>query len=139
MKDMDLATARIMKAIENREKITIYGDYDVDGMTSTSILYMYLKENDVQVDYYIPNRLEEGYGVNNDALKHIHDGGTSLVITVDTGITAVAQVDYAKEIGLDIIITDHHECQEKIPDAIAVVDPKREDCNYPLICWQVVV
>jgi len=131
MKDMDLATARIMKAIENREKITIYGDYDVDGMTSTSILYMYLKENDVQVDYYIPNRLEEGYGVNNDALKYIHDGGTSLVITVDTGITAVTQVDYAKEIGLDIIITDHHECQEKIPDAIAVVDPKREDCNYP--------
>lgn len=131
MKDMDLATKRILKAIANGEKITIYGDYDVDGMTSTSILYMYLKENNVQVDYYIPDRLEEGYGVNDEALKHIHDGGTSLVITVDTGITAISQAAYARDIGLDMIITDHHECQEEIPEAIAVIDPKREDCDYP--------
>lgn len=131
MKDMDVAVERILQAIATRERITIYGDYDVDGITSTSILYMFLQENQVDVSYYIPDRLEEGYGVNEEALSRIKEDGTSLVITVDTGITAVAQTEYAKEIGLDMIITDHHECQEELPDAIAVIDPKREDCSYP--------
>ncbi|GMQ57867.1 hypothetical protein AN1V17_22620 [Vallitalea sediminicola] len=131
MKDMDKAVERIITAISNNEKITIYGDYDVDGMTSTSILYMFLKENDAEVDYYIPNRLEEGYGVNDEAVNSIYLNGTKLIITVDTGITAISQVDLANSLGLDMIITDHHECQENIPDAIAVIDPKRKDCEYP--------
>ncbi|GMQ63762.1 single-stranded-DNA-specific exonuclease RecJ [Vallitalea maricola] len=131
MEDMDKAVERIITAIDKNEKITIYGDYDVDGITSTSVLYMYLKENAAQVDYYIPNRLEEGYGVNDDAVKSIHQGGTKLIITVDTGITAISQVDLANSLGLDMVITDHHECQESIPDAVAVIDPKREDCRYP--------
>ncbi|MCT4598039.1 MAG: single-stranded-DNA-specific exonuclease RecJ [Vallitalea sp.] len=131
MKDMDKGIRRILEAIDKGEKITIYGDYDVDGITSTSILYMYLRENLVNVDYYIPNRLEEGYGVNNEAINKIGEDGANLIITVDTGITAVEQVEYAKTLGIDIIITDHHECQEIIPDALAVIDPKREDCNYP--------
>lgn len=131
MKDMEEGVRRILEAIDKGERITIYGDYDVDGVTSTSILYMYLKENLVNVDYYIPNRLEEGYGVNNEAINKIYEDGSNLIITVDTGITAVEQVEHAKALGIDIIITDHHECQEVIPDAIAVIDPKREDCNYP--------
>ncbi|MCT4543740.1 MAG: single-stranded-DNA-specific exonuclease RecJ [Vallitalea sp.] len=131
MKDMEKGVNRIIQAIDSKEKVTIYGDYDVDGITSTSILYMYLKENGVDVDYYIPNRLEEGYGVNEKALEKISLNETRLVITVDTGITAVSQVEFANTLGLDIIITDHHECQENIPNAIAVIDPKRPDCRYP--------
>ncbi|GKX29382.1 hypothetical protein SH1V18_18620 [Vallitalea longa] len=131
LKDMDKAVERILKAIENKENITIYGDYDVDGITSTSILYMFLEENGVKVNYYIPNRLKEGYGLNNEAIERIHIDNTQLLITVDTGITAISEVDYANTLGLDIVITDHHECQESIPNAIAVIDPKRKDCNYP--------
>lgn len=131
MKDMDKAVTRIIQAKEKDEAITIYGDYDVDGITSTSILYMFLKEINCLVDYYIPDRIEEGYGLNTDALNRIKERGSRLIITVDTGITAVKEADYAHQIGIDMIITDHHECQEDIPNAIAVVDPKRKDCNYP--------
>lgn len=131
MKDMKKATERIKKAIENKERIYIYGDYDVDGVSSTSILYIYFKSIDYPVKYYIPNRLEEGYGINEDAIRKINNDGCDLIITVDCGITSVREVDLANELGIDVIISDHHECQSDIPDAYAIVNPKQEDCNYP--------
>lgn len=131
MKDMKKSTERIKKAIENKERIYIYGDYDVDGVSSTSILYLYFKSIGFPVKYYIPNRLEEGYGINEDAIKKIHDDGCDLIITVDCGITSVKEVELANELCIDVIITDHHECQSEIPDAYAIVNPKQEDCNYP--------
>ena len=131
MKDMHKAAERIKAAKRNNEKITIYGDYDVDGITSIAILYKYLAENHIDVDYYVPDRMQEGYGVNRDALDKIKAKGSNLIITVDTGITAVEECQYAKTIGLDVIITDHHECKEQIPDAYAAIDPKRKDCSYP--------
>jgi len=131
MKDIDKAVNVIKDAIEKELKITIYGDYDVDGVTSVSILYMYLREHGASVDYYIPTRDGEGYGLNTSAFDTIKKRGTKLVITVDTGITAVKEVEYAKEIGLDVIVTDHHQCPSELPDAKAVVNPKRPDCAYP--------
>lgn len=131
LKDMEKAAERIRKARDNKEKVTIYGDYDVDGITSIAILYKYLTEMGIDTDYYVPDRMQEGYGVNKDALDKIHSNGSSLVITVDTGITAVEESEYAKEIGIDVIVTDHHECKERIPDVYAAIDPKRKDCPYP--------
>ena len=131
MKDMDKAVSRIRQALDANEKITIYGDYDVDGITSIAILYKHLTSMGFEVDYYIPDRIQEGYGVNRDALDIIKENGTKVVITVDTGITAVEETEYAKSIGMDIIITDHHECKETIPEAYAALDPKRKDCTYP--------
>ncbi len=131
LKDMEKATERIIRARDNNEKITIYGDYDVDGITSIAILYKHLQEMGIAVDYYVPDRMQEGYGVNKDALDKIKSEGTSLIITVDTGITAVEESEYAREIGLDVIVTDHHECKEQIPDVYAAIDPKRKDCKYP--------
>ncbi len=130
--DMEKAVNRIEKAIENNEKILIYGDYDADGITSTTILTNFFKDIGIEVDKYIPNRLKEGYGINNKALEEIKDRGISLIITVDTGITANSQVDYANELGLDVIVTDHHEPSEEIPKAVAVIDAKRKDNQYPL-------
>ncbi len=131
MKDIDKAVERIKKAKECGEKITIYGDYDVDGITSIAILYKHLTSLGMTVDYYVPDRIAEGYGVNQEALDKIKASGSSVVITVDTGITAVEETEYAKSIGLDMIITDHHECKEQIPDSYAAIDPKRKDCKYP--------
>ncbi|MEE1012836.1 MAG: single-stranded-DNA-specific exonuclease RecJ [Clostridia bacterium] len=131
LKDMEKAADRIRKARDNKEKVTIYGDYDVDGITSIAILYKHLTEMGIEVDYYVPDRMQEGYGVNRDALDKIRKNGTSLIITVDTGITAVEESEYAKEIGLDVIVTDHHECKETIPNVYAAIDPKRKDCPYP--------
>lgn len=131
MRDMDKAVKRINAAKEAGEKITIYGDYDVDGITAIAILYKYLAGLGIDVDYYVPDRMQEGYGVNRDALDKIKTRGSSLIITVDTGITAVEECEYATEIGLDVIVTDHHECKEKIPDVYAAIDPKRKDCKYP--------
>lgn len=131
MKDMKKATERIKKAIENKERIYIYGDYDVDGVSSTSILYIYFKSIDYPVKYYIPNRLEEGYGINEEAIRKIGNDGCDLIITVDCGITSVNEVGLANELGIDVIITDHHECQSDVPDAYAIVNPKQDDCNYP--------
>lgn len=131
LKDMDKAVERIKRALSDKEKITIYGDYDVDGITSIAILYKHFKEMGLDVDYYIPDRIQEGYGVNKDALDKIKSNGTRVLITVDTGITAVDETEYAKSIGLDIIITDHHECKEQIPNSYAAIDPKRKDCGYP--------
>ncbi len=129
--DMDKAVERINRAIEQKEKITIYGDYDVDGITSTAIMVSFLNKRGAVVDAYIPDRQNEGYGVNMDAIEKIAAMGTRLIITVDTGITAGEEVAYAKSKGIDIIITDHHECKEDVPDAIAVINPKRTDCEYP--------
>lgn len=131
MRDMDKAVKRINAAKEAGEKITIYGDYDVDGITAIAILYKYLAGLGIDVDYYVPDRMQEGYGVNRDALDKIKTRGSSLIITVDTGITAVEECEYATEIGLDVIVTDHHECKERIPDVYAAIDPKRKDCKYP--------
>ncbi len=131
LKSMDKAVERVLKAREGKERVVVYGDYDVDGITSTSILYSFLDEIGVDVDYYIPNRFEEGYGINADALRALRAEGFDLLISVDTGISAIKQVDVANELGLDIIITDHHECKEVLPDAVAVINPKRADCDYP--------
>ncbi|MBF0985940.1 MAG: single-stranded-DNA-specific exonuclease RecJ [Clostridiales bacterium] len=129
--DMEQAVKRIEQAINNNEKILIYGDYDADGITSTTILIKFFKEIGVEVDKYIPNRLEEGYGINNKALEEIKNRGIDLIITVDTGITANDQVKYANELGLDVIITDHHEPSDEIPKAVAVIDAKRKNNKYP--------
>lgn len=131
MKDMDLAVARVGRALGNGEKIAIYGDYDVDGITSTCLLTHYLRAQGGDVCYYIPNRLSEGYGVNNEAVDRLANQGVTLIITVDCGITALSEVRYAASLGIDVIVTDHHECKEEIPAAVAVVDPHRKDCPYP--------
>lgn len=131
MKGMEQAAERILLALERGERITVYGDYDVDGITSTAVLVKFLDEHRADVDYYIPDRLEEGYGINNGAIDKIAAGGTKLMITVDCGITAVAEIAYAKELGMDVIVTDHHECKETVPDAWCILNPKQPDCSYP--------
>jgi len=132
MPDMNEAIERIKKAIDNKEKITIYGDYDVDGITSVSILYKFFKDLNVETDIYIPNRITEGYGLNENAIRTIFERGTNLIITVDCGITAIDEVKLATELKMDVIVTDHHEPGEDIPeDAIAVIDCKRKDNQYP--------
>ncbi|MCF0123036.1 MAG: single-stranded-DNA-specific exonuclease RecJ [Ruminiclostridium sp.] len=131
MKDMARATGRIRAAMERHERIAVYGDYDVDGITATCLLTHYLRSQGADVIYYIPNRLDEGYGVNRKAIEKLAADDIKLIITVDCGITAVEEVKYARSLGLDMIITDHHECKEEIPNAVAVVDPHRKDCRYP--------
>ena len=131
MPDMDKAVSRIIKAKENKEKVLIYGDYDVDGITSTAVLKNYLKEIGISTDYYIPNRLQDGYGLNNKAIEEIANKGIQLMITVDCGISGAEETEYAKSKGIDVIITDHHEPGEIIPKAIAVVDAKLKTNKYP--------
>ena len=131
MPDMEKAVDRILKAIDNKEKIIIFGDYDVDGITSITVLKSFFKDLGVDVGEYIPNRLNEGYGLNKDAIKKIADEGYNLMITVDCGITGIEEVEYAKELGIETIVTDHHEPGESLPNAIAVVDCKRKDNAYP--------
>ena len=131
MKDMDKATERLAQAIRGGERILIYGDYDVDGTTSTSILYIFLQEFGVDVDFYIPHRFNEGYGINEDGIQHAIDTEVDLIVSVDCGITAVAETEQAKANGIDMIICDHHNVGDEIPDAVAVLDPKRNDCEYP--------
>lgn len=131
MNGMDIAVNRILDAVINNEKITIYGDYDVDGVTSVSILYLYIKSIGGKVDYYIPSRKNEGYGVSCEAIEKLHESGTKLIITVDTGVTAIDETIFAKKLGIDVVVTDHHECGENLPDAVAVINPKRKDTNYP--------
>ena len=130
LQDMETAADRVKKAIEDVEHVAVYGDYDVDGITSSCLMADYLRSKGLVCDIYIPERLEEGYGVNSTALDTIKAGGASLVITVDCGITAVMEVEHAKKIGLDIVITDHHECAGTLPDC-PVVDPKREKGECP--------
>ena len=131
LKDVEKAVARISEALENNERIAIFGDYDVDGVTSVTMLYLYLHNLGADIGYYIPNRIGEGYGLSREAINLLYNKGVSLIITVDTGITAVDETEYAKSLGIDIVITDHHECQEILPDAVAVVNPHQSDCQYP--------
>ncbi|MBQ9346961.1 MAG: single-stranded-DNA-specific exonuclease RecJ [Oscillibacter sp.] len=131
MRDMDRAAARIQRAIDTRETIAVFGDYDVDGITSTVLLTDYLKSRGVSCLRYIPHRIEDGYGLSRDAVQKLRDQGASLMVTVDCGITGCEEVAYANSIGLDVVVTDHHECKEELPEAVAVVDPHRPDCPYP--------
>lgn len=131
LSDMDKATDRIFRAIKNKEKICVYGDYDVDGVTAVSTLYLYLTSIGADVIIKIPKRDGEGYGVSCTAVKALAESGVGLIITVDTGITAYDEVVYGKELGVDFVVTDHHECRETLPEAYAVVNPHRHDCEYP--------
>ncbi len=131
MKDMKKAAQRIIERAEGGASIVIYGDYDVDGVTSVSALHMYLSEMGAKVDYYIPSRLGEGYGMSEASLKKLSSEGFETVITVDTGITAFNEAVIAAELGIELIITDHHECHSDVPAAYAVVNPKQEGCEYP--------
>ena len=129
--DMDIAVNRIIKAIENKENITIYGDYDVDGITSITVLKSFLNDIGVETNTYIPNRLIEGYGLNKEEIDKISKKGCNLMITVDCGISAIEEIEYANSLGIETIITDHHEAGNEIPKAIAVIDNKRKDSKYP--------
>ena len=131
MKDMDKAVARIEQAIAKGENILVYGDYDVDGTTSVALMSSYLKTRTANVATYIPDRYEEGYGVSYQGIDFADDNGFNLIIALDCGIKAIEKVSYAKEKGIDFIICDHHRPGDTIPDAFAVLDPKRDDCEYP--------
>ncbi|RKL68570.1 single-stranded-DNA-specific exonuclease RecJ [Salipaludibacillus neizhouensis] len=131
LKDMKKAIDRIRQAIDSQERILVFGDYDADGVTSTSLMYMTLIQLGANVGFYVPNRFTEGYGPNEQAFRHAAEEEVTLIITVDTGISAVHEAEVAKELNIDLIITDHHEPPPVIPDGFAVVNPKRSDCSYP--------
>lgn len=133
--DMDKAVLRINKAIENFERIMVYGDYDADGVSSTALLYLYLRERGADVQYYIPDRLTEGYGMNLDAVRKIKDRDVDLIITVDNGISAILEAEKIKALGMDLVITDHHRPGDALPEAVAVVDPYREDFDGAFNEW----
>ena len=131
MKDMDVAVERLHRAIASGEKILVYGDYDVDGTTAVALVYSFIQRFTDRVDFYIPDRYDEGYGVSYKGIDWAADGGFSLIITLDCGIKAIDKVEYARSKGLEVIICDHHLPEESLPAAVAVLDPKREDCAYP--------
>lgn len=131
LKDMDKAAARIARAVDNMEKIAVYGDYDADGVTSTAMLYSYLETRGADVIFYIPQREGEGYGMNTGAVEYLKEQGVSLIVTVDNGISSVQEVARANELGIDVVVTDHHRPQEILPDAVAVVDAYRPDDTSP--------
>jgi single-stranded-DNA-specific exonuclease len=131
MKDMDKAVSRLQQAIENNEKILVFGDYDVDGTTSVALVYSYLKNYYQNLEYYIPDRYTEGYGISYQGIDYAAENNFKLIIALDCGIKAIEKVDYASEKGVDFIICDHHRPGDTIPNAVAILDQKREDCNYP--------
>ncbi|MBR7097785.1 MAG: single-stranded-DNA-specific exonuclease RecJ [Clostridia bacterium] len=131
MKDVAKGVERVEIALEKHEKIAIYGDYDVDGVTAVSLIYLYLRSKGADVGYYIPSRSLEGYGLSNQAIDRLHEQGVRLILTVDTGITATEEAAYAASLGIDMVITDHHECRAELPDACAVINPHRPDDSYP--------
>lgn len=131
LKDMDISVDRILQAVENHENIWIFGDYDVDGITSISVLVKFFKSIGIDVNYYIPDRFDEGYGLSKEGIDKISSNGGNLIITVDCGITSVDLVDYTRSLAIDIIITDHHKPQDILPRANAVINPHRSDCTYP--------
>ncbi|MBK7970797.1 MAG: single-stranded-DNA-specific exonuclease RecJ [Bacteroidetes bacterium] len=131
MKDMEKAIARIDKAIAGKEKIMVFGDYDVDGTTAVALVYTFLKKRYSLVDFYIPDRYKEGYGISNRGIEWADEQGISLIIALDCGIKSIDKIEYAKTFGIDFIICDHHRPGAELPDAVAVLDPKRNDCDYP--------
>ena len=135
MKDMDVAVERVRKAITTEEKILVYGDYDVDGTTAVSLVYSFLRRYSSKVDFYIPDRYDEGYGVSYKGIDWAGDNGFGLIITLDCGIKANEKVEYAATKGIDVIICDHHLPENTLPPAVAVLDPKREDDTYPFDEW----
>ncbi|MBO5333914.1 MAG: single-stranded-DNA-specific exonuclease RecJ [Clostridia bacterium] len=133
--DMDKAVERIEKAIDNFEKICVFGDYDADGVTATALMYSYLSSRGADVMYYIPDRVSEGYGMNCDAVDKLNEQGVKLIVTVDNGISAINEIAYAKSLGIETVVTDHHQVGDALPDAVAVVDPHRQDCNLNFKDW----
>lgn len=131
MSEMREGVDRVTEAFCNNEKMVIYGDYDVDGITATTLLYMVLSKLGGNVEFYLPNRLVEGYGLSKDGIDRAKDRGITLIITVDTGITAIDEVEYARSVGIDVVVTDHHEPGEKIPKAVAIINPKTDGERYP--------
>ena len=131
MKDMDKAVERLERAIKNQEKVLIYGDYDVDGTTSVALMYTFLRTRIQNLDYYIPDRYSEGYGISKTSILYAAEQKVTLVIVLDCGIKAVERIQMAKDLGIDFIICDHHNPDDIIPNAVAVLDPKRPDCSYP--------
>lgn len=131
MDQMEEATTRVITALTENQKICIYGDYDVDGTCATALLYMFLKELYANVEFYIPKRLEEGYGLSTSAIDSVKEMGTDLMIAVDCGITAIEETEYANKLGIEVIICDHHQPKEELPNAYAVLDPLKPGCNYP--------
>ena len=131
LKDMDKAVDALIKHINEKKKIMIYGDYDVDGVSSTSMLYNFFKSIDLDVSYYIPHRDIDGYGLSNRGIDFAKSIGASLIITCDCGINAFSQIEYAKNIEINVIVTDHHKPEDSIPECLAVVNPNRTDCSYP--------
>lgn len=131
MKDMEQAISRIERAIGNKEKILIYGDYDVDGTTAVSVMYSFFRDFHTGMEYYIPDRYKEGYGISTQGIDYAAENGFTLIIALDCGIKAIEKVEYAKSKGIDFIIGDHHLPGDRLPDAVAVLDPKRQDCPYP--------
>jgi single-stranded-DNA-specific exonuclease len=131
MKDMDKAVERIIRAISNKEKILVFGDYDVDGTTSVACMYRFLKKIHSNIDFYIPHRYREGYGISKAGIDHAKENGFTLIISLDCGIKSIDLIAYAKELGIDFIICDHHLPDEELPSAVAILNPKQKDCNYP--------
>ena len=129
--DMKAAVERINRALQAKENIAIYGDFDADGITATALLYEGLKSLGGNVIEYVPHRGDEGYGLNNNALSYLAQQGTNLVVTVDSGVSAIAEVAEANRLGMDVVVTDHHTVPPKLPPAVAVIDPKRADSGYP--------
>lgn len=129
--DMEKAAARVKEALEKGQKIAIYGDYDVDGITSTCLLTDFLRKRGANCTWYIPARLEEGYGLNGPAIESLKQQNVELIITVDCGITAMEEARLCRELGIELVITDHHECKTELPEAVAVVNPHRKDSTYP--------
>ncbi len=133
--DMEKAVERIEKAIEQNEKICVYGDYDADGVTSTALMYSYLSSRGADVLYYIPDRISEGYGMSKIGVDKLHSQGVRLIVTVDNGISAVEEIDYANSLGIDTVVTDHHKAGDVLPNAVALVDPHRAECNLHFKEW----
>lgn len=131
MKDMDLAVTIISRALEDGKKIAVYGDYDADGITATALLVCLLRDLGGDVTYYLPSRYAEGYGLSRSGLEDLKNRGVSLVVTVDCGITSLEEVSFARQMEMDIVVTDHHQPLDVLPSANAVINPQRTDCSYP--------
>ena len=131
LNDMDKAVRRTVSAINSGEKIAVYGDYDVDGITSVVLLTLFLRSKSADTVFYLPSRFSDGYGMSSDAVRKLCSDGCTLIITVDTGVTAFDETVLARELGCDVIVTDHHECMDVLPDVCAVINPKRDDCTCP--------